>query len=170
VSAPLVAVTAGESERSRTNALARASLADGDRLITLTELDAGGLLGRRADALLDDAVAASASAARLLLATPIYRATYAGSLKVFLDRFPSDSLARTAVILVATGGSRDHLLALDTGLRAVVASLSGWTVPTTVYGTPEDFDDDRLPLPPLLATLERALRESELLAAALRVA
>ena len=98
-------------------------------LIELSELPADGLLGRRQDDAVDQAVAAASAASVLVLATPIYRATYSGALKAFLDRFATGALTNTAVVLIATAGSPTHFLALDTGGRAVVASLGGGPCP-----------------------------------------
>src|SRR5688572_10170549 len=128
----LVAVSAGDSPGSKTRALASAALvlSGGGELIDLHELPADALLGRADDDLVADAVAASMAADVLVVATPVYRATYTGALKAFFDRFPYGGLSATAVVLAATAGAAEHFLALDTGLRAMIASLSGWTVPT----------------------------------------
>jgi hypothetical protein len=42
------------------------------------------------------------------------------------------------VVLIATAAIPEHYLSLDTGGRALVASLDGWTVPTVVYATSGD--------------------------------
>ncbi len=65
------------------------------------------------------------------------------------------------MVLAATGASPAHFLSLDTGLRPVVASLGGWSVPTVVYATGEDFSEDNEPLPTLRGTLGRALEEAK---------
>jgi NAD(P)H-dependent FMN reductase len=163
-----VVVSSGDSPTSKTRALANAALAlgGGGQLFDLVELPAEALLGRVRHQVVDDAVAAASSAGVLVLATPVYRATYNGALKAFLDRFPTDALARTAVVLVATAASPAHYLALDTGGRAVVASLGGWTVPTVVYATGADFTADG-PGPSVLEHLGVALGEAHSLAAAL---
>jgi FMN reductase len=164
----LVAVSSGDSPTSKTRALAAAAveLNGGGRLVDLLELPADALLGRSPDSGLDDAVAAASSAQVLVLATPIYRATFSGALKAFLDRFPAEALHSTAVVLAATAGSPAHFLSLDTGGRSVVASLGGWTVPSVVYATSADFIEGK-PGPSLLETLEVALGEARSLAASL---
>ncbi len=164
-----MAVSAGDSPTSKTRAVAGAALdlGGGGHLIDLIDLPADGLLGRRPDASVDAAVAAATGAAVLVLATPVYRATYSGALKAFLDRFPTDALSRTAVVLAATAASPAHFLALDTGGRAVVASLGGWTVPTVVYATGADFTDGA-PGPSLLDVLRVALGQARAASAALR--
>jgi FMN reductase len=165
----LVVVSSGDSPSSKTRALAEAALelSGGGLLIDLIELPADALLGRRSDAAVDNAVAHASSAGVLVLASPIYRATFNGALKAFLDRFPTDALLQTAVVLVATAASPAHFLSLDTSGRAVVASLGGWTVPNVVYATGADFNDG-VPDPSLLESLDVALGQARMLAAALQ--
>ncbi|HEY8547253.1 MAG TPA: NAD(P)H-dependent oxidoreductase [Acidimicrobiales bacterium] len=157
----LVVVHAGESATSRTRALAVAALelGGGGELVELTQLSADGLLGRTADPEVEAAVAAASNASILVLASPVYRATVAGPLKAFLDRFPTGALAGTAVVLAATAGSRDHYLSLDTSGRALVASLDGWSVPTVVYATSADIVDGKVSAE-IQARLEQALTEA----------
>jgi FMN reductase len=163
----VVAVSAGESSASRTRTLAAAALEGtaGGRLVDLSALPADGLLGRAPSDEVTAAVHAASAADVLVLATPVYRATYSGVLKAFLDRFDQGALAETAVVLAATAAGTHHFLSLDTGGRALVASLGGWTVPTVVYATPVDFVDGS-PTPALLLVLEAALAEAFRLTAA----
>ena len=165
----LVAVSSGDSATSKTRALATAALdlGGGGRLIDLIDLPADGLLGRRPDDSVTEAVAAASAASVLILATPIYRATYNGTMKAFLDRFGPDALYRTAVVWLGTAAAPGHFLSLDTGGRAVVASLKGWTVPTVVYATGADFADGR-PAGTVLDVLRTALGEACSLATGLR--
>jgi FMN reductase len=165
----LVAVNSSDSPTSKTRTLAQAAieLGGGGQLLDLVELPADALLGRRQDQAVDAAVGAASAAGILVLATPVYRATFNGALKAFLDRFPTDALLRTAVVLTATAGSPAHFLSLDTGGRAVVASLGGWTVPTVVYATGADFTEGR-PNSSLLEDLGVALGQARSLAAVIR--
>jgi FMN reductase len=163
----LVAVSAGESASSKTLKLVAGEVtARGGRVIDLSALSADGLLGRAEDPAVADAVAAAATASVLIVATPIYRATYTGALKAFFDRFQPSALARTAVVLVATAGIPDHFLALDTGARALVASLEGTTVSKVVYAISADFVDG-VPKPELADRLRGAIDQAEAVAATL---
>jgi FMN reductase len=149
----VLAINASPSSSSKTAALAAAGVkaAGSGRVVHLAELDAEGLLGRRPSSdvltLLDDVTAAT----RLLLVTPIYRATYSGLLKVLFDQLPADALAGSVSVLAATAGAATHYLSLDTGLRSLVASLAGWSAPTVIYATSTDFADGE----PSLAVQER---------------
>jgi FMN reductase len=157
----LVAVHAGESETSRTRALAVAALelGGGGELIELSALSADGLLGRASDPAVDAGVAAASGASTLVLASPVYRATVSGAMKAFLDRFATGALAGTAVVLAATAAVPQHYLSLDTSGRALVASLDGWTVPTVVYATSADIVDGKVGAD-VLDRLRRALDEA----------
>jgi FMN reductase len=167
----LVAVNASPSFPSRTRAIAELAVnLAGGRLLDLTSIDAEALLLRRRHPSLDLALKAVAAARTVLLATPVYRATYSGILKTFLDALPQAGLAGKACVLVATGGSQAHFLSLDTGLRAVVASVKGCSAPTVVYASPEDFDAHGRPRARVRATLEEALGEARSVSRALATA
>ncbi len=156
----LVAVSAADGPTSKTRALVAAVVSErGGELIDLSELSADGLLGRREDGDVARAVEAATKAHVLVVATPVYRATYTGALKAFFDRFPPAALAHTAVVLVATAAVREHYLALDTSGRALIASLEGWTVPAVVYATGDDFVDG-LPTPAVLDALRAAVDQA----------
>lgn len=156
-----IAVCAGDSSTSKTRALVAPIVEErGGELIDLLDLPADGLLGRRSDDAVARAVATASSANVLVVATPVYRATYTGALKAFFDRFQPHALASTVAVLVATAAVPEHFLALDTGLRALIASLEGWSVPAVVYATGEDFVDGR-PAPHLLDALRAAIEQAE---------
>jgi FMN reductase len=138
----LVAINGGESASSKTRKLIAPIIEEhGGTIIDLADLSAEGLLGRGEDEAVAEAVSVAADAHVLIVATPVYRATYTGAVKAFFDRFQPGALKGTAVVLVATAIAPEHYLSLDTGGRALVASLEGWTVPTVVYATNDDFTD-----------------------------
>jgi FMN reductase len=163
----LVAISAGESATSRTRALVEPVVNEHKgTLIDLSELSADGLLGRTQDEDVARAVATAAASDVLIVATPVYRATYTGAMKAFFDRFEPGALKGTAVVLVATAIVAEHYLSLDTGGRSLVASLEGCTVPTIVYATRDDFEDGR-PTEAILEKLRSAVKEAETIARAL---
>ncbi|MBO9522068.1 MAG: NADPH-dependent FMN reductase [Nocardioidaceae bacterium] len=59
----------------------------------------------------------------LVVATPVYKASYSGLLKSWLDLLPQFGLAGKAVLPLATGGSAAHALTLDYALRPVLTSM-----------------------------------------------
>ena len=64
-----------------------------------------------------------ASADGLVVATPVYKASLTGALKVLLDLLPERALEHKAVLPLASGGSPAHLLAVDYALKPVLAAL-----------------------------------------------
>ena len=69
------------------------------------------------------AVAKVARARAIVVATPIYKAAYSGVLKLFLDLLPQTAFKGKTVLPLATGGSPNHMLALDYALRPVLQAL-----------------------------------------------
>ena len=69
-------------------------------------------------------------AARLaVVATPIYKGSYTGLLKAFLDHVAGGALRRTVAVPVITVGSPAHSLAADVHLRPLLLEL-GAVLPT----------------------------------------
>lgn len=64
-----------------------------------------------------------------VFASPTYKASFTGLLKVFLDRFPTDGLAGLVAVPVMLGAGRMHQLAVETQLRPVLVELAA-IVPT----------------------------------------
>ncbi len=69
----------------------------------------------------------------LLVATPVYKASFAGALKTLLDLLPERALANKAVLPLASGGSAVHMLALDYALKPVLAALKAQEILQGVY-------------------------------------
>ncbi|SDV09922.1 NADPH-dependent FMN reductase [Pseudomonas mucidolens] len=64
-----------------------------------------------------------ANADGLLIATPVYKASFSGALKSILDLLPERALAHKVVLPMATGGSIAHMLAVDYALKPVLSAL-----------------------------------------------
>ncbi|MYM87211.1 NADPH-dependent FMN reductase [Rugamonas sp. FT82W] len=100
------------------------------------------------------ALAAVAAADAIVIATPVYKASFTGILKAFLDLLPQDGLAGKLVLPLATGGSQSHMLALDYALRPVLHALEARQVLASVYATSQQLtwsDDGGLTLDPDVA-------------------
>lgn len=59
----------------------------------------------------------------LIVATPVYKASFSGALKTLLDLFPERALEGKVVLPVATGGTIAHMLAVDYALKPVLNAL-----------------------------------------------
>lgn len=170
MSASVVGLSGSPAPVSRSRALLEQALAalerqgaGPSRLIDLAQLSADGLLGRRDDRDIADALRGVLEAGILVVSTPIYRATYSGLLKVFFDLLPQDALLGKVAILIATGGGPAHLLAVDHGLRPLLASVGALVVATGVYGTDTQFRNG-VPDAALVERIERAALEAAALA------
>ena len=90
------------------------------------------------------AVEGIAAAAAVLIAAPVYRASFPGVLKNLLDIVPVEALQGKPVGIVAMGGSAHHYLAVDAQLRQVLGWFGALVAPTAVYLTGADFRDGAL--------------------------
>lgn len=69
----------------------------------------------------------------IIISTPIYKAAYSGLLKMFLDLLPPNILENKLILPIAVGGSFAHSLALDYGLRPVLAAMGAHHVLGSLY-------------------------------------
>ncbi|KQQ40523.1 NADPH-dependent FMN reductase [Duganella sp. Leaf126] len=104
--------------------------------VPVRELPAHALLhADTGDLAIKRALGAVADADAVIVATPVYKASYTGLLKAFLDLLPQDGLAGKLVLPLATGGSQSHMLALDYALRPVLQALDARHVLAGIYAT-----------------------------------
>jgi FMN reductase len=83
-------------------------------------------------------------ATAVLIAAPVYRASYPGVLKNLLDLAPVEALQAKPVGIVAMGGSPHHFLGVDWQLREVLTWFGALVAPASVYITGGDFKDGQL--------------------------
>ncbi len=83
----------------------------------------------RSDASIGDVVTAVQGSDLVVVASPTYKATYTGLLKLFLDRIARGALAGVTAVPVMLGGHWRHALAADLLLKPVLVEL-GATCPT----------------------------------------
>ena len=82
-------------------------------------------------------------AARLVVvASPTFKATYTGLLKIFLDRFAAGSLVGVVAIPLQLGGSWRHSLAPEAFLKPVLAEIGASTPTRGLYLLDSDAGDD----------------------------
>jgi len=72
--------------------------------------------------------------------TPIYKASFSGLLKAFLDLLSPAALKGKIVLPLATGGSNAHFLALDYSLRPVLQALGASVVLPSVFATEQQVE------------------------------
>jgi FMN reductase len=127
----VVVVVGNPKPRSRTYQAAhivaeRLAGRPADQSIDLTDL--GAALLDWSDPGVAELVAAVQAADLAVVASPTYKATYTGLLKLFLDRFGAGSMTGTAIPLML-GGHWKHALAPELLLKPVLVEI-GATCPT----------------------------------------
>ncbi|MBP2170639.1 FMN reductase [Erwinia toletana] len=94
------------------------------------------------------------SADGVIVATPVYKASFSGALKTLLDLLPERALEHKVVLPLATGGTVAHMLAVDYALKPVLNALKAQEVLHGVFADDTQITHyDRHPeVSPLLAS------------------
>ncbi|MEZ0446938.1 NADPH-dependent FMN reductase [Cellulomonas sp. ICMP 17802] len=135
----VVALVGNPRPESRTLAAATrvaGRLAEGEQVGTVDLATIGHQLFTADRSLLDPALATVSAARLLVVATPVYKATYTGLLKSFLDLYGPDGLAGVVAVPLVVSGGPAHLLAGEVHLRPLLVEL-GATVPTRALAVTE---------------------------------
>ncbi|WP_276641421.1 NADPH-dependent FMN reductase [Siccibacter turicensis] len=77
----------------------------------------------------------------LIVATPVYKASFSGALKTLLDLLPERALEHKVVLPLATGGTIAHLLAVDYALKPVLNALKAQEILHGVYADDSQIAD-----------------------------
>ena len=116
-----------------------------DLVLDLVELGPG-LLGW-GDEAVGRAVAQVQQASWVVVASPTYKATYTGLLKLFLDQFAAGSMTGVVAFPLMLGGAWKHALAPEVFLKPVLVELgascpvSGLYLLDTDYVSPAGLDE-----------------------------
>jgi FMN reductase len=90
----------------------------------------------------------------VVFASPTFKATYTGLLKLFLDQFPSDGLAGVTAFPVMLGAGPMHAMAPDLLLKPVLVELGATCPAAGLYLIDKTFAED----PRLDAWVARAMK------------
>ena len=99
------------------------------------------------------------SADALIVASPIYKASYTGLFKHLIDLLDPASLKRKPILVAATGGGEKHALAVEHQLRPLFAFFEARVLSTAVHVSDKDFTDGGLTGEASLARLSSAVDE-----------
>lgn len=84
------------------------------------------------------------SATLLIVASPVYRASFTGLFKHVFDFVGQYALIDKPVLLAATGGSDRHALIIEHQFRPLFSFFQALTLPIGVYASDTDFVDYRI--------------------------
>jgi FMN reductase len=127
--------------------------------LTLDLADFGAQLLDWADPDVAEAVAQVKAAKLIIVASPTYKASYTGLLKIFLDRFGAGSLAGVTAIPLMLGGDWRHSLAPEVFLKPVLAEIGASTPTRGLFLLDSDSDPGFAQSATLLEWLEVARRQ-----------
>ncbi|MBT3553734.1 MAG: NADPH-dependent oxidoreductase [Rhodospirillaceae bacterium] len=141
----MVVVVGNPKPKSRTmeaGILAAKGLAGGepDLVIDLADLGAGLLEWGNKD--VEEAVASVSGANAVIFASPTYKATYTGLLKLFLDQIPYDGLAGVIGLPLMLGAAPNHALAPELTLKPVLVELGAICPARGLYLLDSNYAED----------------------------
>jgi FMN reductase len=163
----VVAVSGSLTAPSRTTALVEAisqafgaALPIEPHLITLHELGphlGGALTRKQLPEVAEAELQRIENADLLIVATPVYRASFTGLFKYLFDFVDQYALVDTPVLLAATGGSERHALIIEHQLRPLFGFFQSLALPVGVYAHDSDFTDYAVSNPDLTDRIEKAV-------------
>jgi FMN reductase len=114
------------------------------RIVKINELGpsfAGALNRKQVPVEVEDALQAIETADVLVVASPVYRASFTGLFKHLFDFVDQYALVDTPILLAATGGSERHALIIEHQFRPLFGFFQALTLPVGVYAHDSDFTD-----------------------------
>jgi FMN reductase len=166
----VVAVSGSLKNPSKTTALVEEIVASLGRavsidahLITLTELGphlAGALNRKDLPPEAEAELKRIETADVLIVASPVYRASFTGLFKHLFDFVDQYALVDTPVLLAASGGSERHALIIEHQFRPLFAFFQALTLPIGIYAHDSDFTDYKVSNEDLKARIEKAVAKS----------
>ncbi|WP_342047317.1 NADPH-dependent FMN reductase [Bacillus sp. OTU530] len=143
----IVIISGSPSQPSRTSAIStyleKILVIGGKQVSTITvrDLPAEDLLFanfnspkiKQAQSLIEQAQA-------VIIVSPIYKASYPGLLKAFLDLIPEKGLVNKVILPVATGGTIAHLLSLEYAFKPLFSVLGSREIINGVFIVDSDIN------------------------------
>jgi len=96
------------------------------------------------------------SADALVVASPVYKASYTGIFKHLFDLIDPKALIGKPLVLAATGGSERHALVLEHQFQPLFSFFGAAIVPTSIYATENDLSAATGLSPALRQRVDRA--------------
>lgn len=147
--ASIIGISGNTTRPSRTRLLVEAITAEAANLtqarsavfdlaeikLDLARAQSAGELKGAAAGVVDAMLAADA----LIVASPVYKASYTGLFKHLFDLIDPKALIGKPVLMAATGGSERHALVLEHQFQPLFSFFGAAIVPTAIYATEGDL-------------------------------
>jgi FMN reductase len=131
------------------------------RPISLRDVPSEDLIEARYQSQAARIVRAKVDAARaIIIATPVYKASFGGGLKALLDLLPENAFAGKTVLPVVSGGSSGHLLVLEYGLKPVLSALGARHILAGIFASDAEINVDAEGVARIGDTISKRLDES----------
>lgn len=137
----------------------------GTEVVTYDLLDVGNTLGlaQRADKLepkgqqiIEELTLADA----LVIGSPVYKGSYPGLFKHFIDLIEPERLYGKPVLLSATGGGDRHALMVEHQLRPLFGFFMAHSLPTAIYAAARDFgSNNEIQSQDLVSRIDKAVNQ-----------
>src|SRR4051812_6058754 len=142
----IVIISGSPSQPSRSSAIStyleKILVAEGKQVSTITVRDLPAedlLLANFNSPEIKEAQSLVEQAHAVIIVSPIYKASYPGLLKAFLDLIPEKGLVNKVVLPVATGGTIAHLLSLEFAFKPVFSLLGSQEILSGVFIVDSDI-------------------------------
>lgn len=94
----------------------------------------------------------------LIIGSPVYKGSYPGLFKHFIDLIEPERLFGKPVLLAATGGGDRHALMVEHQLRPLFGFFMAHSLPTAIYASSRDFSaGNDIASPELIARIDKAV-------------
>ncbi|WP_084331381.1 NAD(P)H-dependent oxidoreductase [Ignatzschineria larvae DSM 13226] len=105
-------------------------------------------------------ITAIAEADALIIVTPVYKGSYPGLFKHFIDLLDVNLLYGKPIILAATGGGTRHALMVEHQLRPLFGFFMAHSLPTAIYASSQDYSkENKLINQSIISRIEQGVRE-----------
>lgn len=108
---------------------------------------------------IEAALTAVETADLLVVGSPVYKGSYTGLFKHFIDLLDYRALIGTPVALLATGGSERHALVIEHQLRPLFGFFQAQVLGTGIFLTERDLANGAITDPVLQARFDQLVRE-----------
>lgn len=132
------------------------------RVLDISDVFGLGEIRSRAGAppAVEAALKAVETADLLVIGSPVYKGSYTGLFKHFIDFIDYRALIGTPVALLATGGSDRHALVIEHQLRPLFGFFQSRVLGTGIFLTEKDYADGEIQDAVLKTRFDQLVRES----------